>query len=119
LLCDILTRRDDLVQRALKLIVDKGDEGILQRDIWRALGGTSREGSRIALRLEAQKLITRERELANGRWTHRIYASIRRLTIDSLIDVPCFICDDNQRCDAGTEITSTMCEKLTQWLIAS
>jgi DNA-binding MarR family transcriptional regulator len=69
LLCDILTRRDDLEQRALKLIVEKGDEGILQRDIWRALGGTSREGSRIALRLEAQKLITRERELANGRST--------------------------------------------------
>jgi hypothetical protein len=84
-------RRDELEERALKLIVDKGDKGMLQRDLWRELGGTSREGSRITLSLEAQNLISRERELFNSRWTHRIYATIRRVTIDSLIDVPCFL----------------------------
>jgi hypothetical protein len=61
-----LSKHSDLEQRALKLIMEKGDEGILQRDMWRELGATSRDGSRIALRLEAQQLITRERELANG-----------------------------------------------------
>ena len=118
-MCDAVPRRDDLEERSLKLILDKGDKGILQRDMWRELSGTSREGSRIALNLEAQKLITRERELSNGRWTHRIYASIRRVNIDSLIDVPCFICEDILKCDAGAEISGSTCEKLTQWLISS
>ena len=116
---DIVPRRDDLEARALKLILDKGDEGLLQRDMWREIGGTSREGSRIALSLETKKLITRERELFNARWTHRIYATIRRVTIDSLIDVPCFLCGDNHRCDVGAEISSLTCDTLTQWLIAS
>jgi hypothetical protein len=111
-------RRDDLETRALKLILDKGDEGLLQRDMWRALGATSREGSRIALRLEAKQLIRRERELANGRWTHRIYASIRRVDIDSLIDVPCMICDDIQHCEVGRGISAAECDVLTQWLLA-
>lgn len=114
-----MPRRDDLEDRALRLILDMGNKGMLQRDMWREIGGTSREGSRIALSLEAQKLITRERELSNGRWTHRIYATIRRVTIDSLIDVPCFICEDIQKCDAGAEISGSTCDKLTQWLLYS
>ena len=114
-----MTRRDNLEERALKLIIDTGGAGILQRDMWRALDGTSREGSRITLSLVAQKLITRERELYNSRWTHRLYATIRRVNIDSLVDVPCFLCEDNRRCDAGAERSSLTCEMLTQWLITS
>jgi hypothetical protein len=114
-----VTRRDDLEERALKLILDKADEGILQRDMWRELGGSSREGSRISLSLEAKNLIKRERELSNGRWTHRLYATIRRVTIDSLIDVPCFLCEDIRKCDAGADISSLTCTMLTQWLLAS
>jgi DNA-binding MarR family transcriptional regulator len=68
-----MPKRDDLKKRALKLILDKGTDGILQRDMWRELRATSREGSRISLRLEAKNLITRERELSKGRWTYRIY----------------------------------------------
>jgi hypothetical protein len=114
-----VTYARDLEERALKLILDTGDKGMLQRDMWQAIGGTSREGSRIALSLETQKLITRERELSNGRWTHRIYATIRRVNIDSLLDVPCFLCEDIQKCNAGAEISGLTCEKLTQWLVAS
>ena len=115
---DLLSRRSDLEQRALKLIMDKGDEGILQRDMWRELDATSREGSRIALKLEEQQLITRERELANGRWTHRIFINMRRVELDSIIDVPCMMCEDIQNCEVGGGITASQCEVLTQWLIS-
>jgi hypothetical protein len=98
--------------------MDKGDEGILQRDMWRALDATSREGSRIALRLEAQDLIIREKELANGRWTNRIFINIRRVELDSIIDVPCMMCEDIQNCEVGGGITASQCEVLTQWLIS-
>ena len=113
-----MPKRDDLEKRALKLIIESGDDGILQRDLWRELGATSREGSRISLRLEAQNLITRERELANGRWTHRLVANIRRVEIDSLLDVPCFICEDIQKCEVGRGISSSTCKLLTQWLLS-
>jgi hypothetical protein len=41
-----MSKRSDLEERALKLTLAKGGEGILQRDMWRALRATSREGSR-------------------------------------------------------------------------
>jgi hypothetical protein len=112
-----LPKRDDLEKRALKLILNKGDEGLLQRDMWRELGATSREGSRISLRLEEKNLIKRERELSNGRWTHRLFITIRRVDIDSIIDVPCMICEDIQKCEVGRGISASSCEPLTQWLL--
>ena len=115
----ILSRRSGLEQRALKLIMEKGDEGMLQRDMWRALDATSREGSRISLRLEEQQLITRERELANGRWTHRIFINMRAIELDSIIDVPCMMCENIQHCEVGGGITASQCEVLTQWLVSS
>jgi hypothetical protein len=115
----ILSRRSDLEHRALKLILDKGDEGILQRDMWRVLDATSREGSRIALKLEEQQLITRTREFAYGRWTNRIVINMRRVELDSIIDVPCMMCDDIQNCEVGGGISASQCEILTQWLISS
>jgi hypothetical protein len=113
-----LTRRDDLEQRALKLILEKGDEGILQRDMWRKLNATSREGSRISLRLETKNLIRRERELANGRWTNRIFINVRRVELDSILDVPCMACEDIQNCEVGGGISASSCDVLTQWLVS-
>jgi hypothetical protein len=115
---DKLSRRSDLEKRALKLIKAAGDAGTLQRDMWRALDATSREGSRISLRLEEQQLITRERELANGRWTHRIFINMRPVLLDSIIDVPCMMCDDIQRCEVGGGISALECDVLTQWLVS-
>jgi hypothetical protein len=103
--------------RALRLIVKKGKEGILQRDMWQELGATSRHGSRIALRLEARDLITRERELANGRWTYRIVINIQPVSIDSIINIPCMVCEDIALCEAGTTVSSFECERLTDWLL--
>lgn len=119
MLRDSLSKRRDLEQRALKLIKAAGDAGMLQRDMWRALEATSREGSRISLRLEEQQLITRERELANGRWTHRIFINQRPVLLDSIIDVPCMMCDDIQRCEVGGGISALECNVLTQWLISN
>lgn len=118
MLRDRLSRRSDLEQRAIKLILDQGDEDNLQRDMWRALDATSREGSRIALKLEEQQLITRERALANGRWTHRIFINMRQVELDSIIDVPCMMCENIQLCEVGGGITASQCEVLTEWLIS-
>ena len=113
-----MPKRDALEKRALKLILDNSTDGILQRDMWRELHATSREGSRISLRLETKNLIKRERELSNGRWTNRIFITIRRVNLDSIIDVPCMICEDITKCEVGRGISSSTCKLLTQWLLS-
>lgn len=111
-----MSKREDLEDRAIKVIIDKGEEGILQCDLWRMLDANSREGSRTSLRLEAKNLIKRERELFDGRWTYRIFVKRRPLEIDSLLDTPCMSCSDIYRCDTSGEISPITCAALTQWL---
>ncbi|MEM4340060.1 MAG: hypothetical protein QW319_00805, partial [Candidatus Nitrosocaldus sp.] len=65
---------EDLTSKVFKLIVEQGKEGILQSRLWKELNLTSRDGSRIAMRLEKRGLVTRQRVLENGRWTFRLIA---------------------------------------------
>jgi hypothetical protein len=115
----MLNKQDRLYIRALKLIVERGEEGILQRDIWQQLDATSRQGSRIALHLEESKLIKRVPELFNRRWTYRIFIAKQPVNIDALLDVPCMICEDIENCDVGLGISAQDCDTLTQWLLST
>lgn len=105
-------------KQALKLIIDKGTDGILQSAMWRELKASSREGSRICLRLEAKNLIKRERELSKGRWTYRIFFKKRLIAIDSLLETPCMFCDNTYRCELDGEISPATCVPLTKWLFS-
>jgi DNA-binding MarR family transcriptional regulator len=49
---------EDLTSKVFKLIVEQGKEGILQSRLWKELNLTSRDGSRIAMRLEKRGLVT-------------------------------------------------------------
>ena len=114
-----MSRRDDLEEQALNLIISIGPDGILQSDMWRKLKSSSREGSRICLRLEAKNLIRRERELFKGRWTYRIFFKKRLIAIDSLLTIPCMFCENTYRCELDAEISPATCVPLTNWLFAS
>jgi hypothetical protein len=114
-----LSDKENLTTRALRLIFERGDEGILQREMWEELDATSRHGSRIALQLEARNLITRERELANGRWTYRLVRNIQPVALDSIIDAPCMVCEEIALCEAGTTVSASECERLTHWLLSN
>ncbi|MEM2995525.1 MAG: transcriptional regulator [Candidatus Bathyarchaeia archaeon] len=114
-----MPKRNDLEQKALQYILNTGFEGILQSELWRKLGASSREGSRIAMKLEEKKLIRRERELRDGRWTYRLYPRRLPASIDSIMDVPCLMCQDNSRCDPSGVISPQNCEKLTEWLLST
>lgn len=111
-----MPKYNDLEQKALQIIMNSGNEGLLQSELWRKLGASSREGSRIALKLEGKGLIRRERELHNGRWTYRLYPKRFPASIDSIADCPCMMCPDGQRCSPSGAITPQRCEKLTEWL---
>ena len=47
-----MPRRNELEHKALDVISNNGSDGVLQSELWRELDATSREGSRIALKLE-------------------------------------------------------------------
>lgn len=113
-----MSKRNDLEQKALQFIMNTGFDGILQSELWRKLRASSREGSRIAIKLEGKRLIRREKELRNGRWTYRLYPKRLPARIDSIVDVPCLMCPDNPRCDPSSVISPQNCEKLTEWLLS-
>ncbi|MCZ6613328.1 MAG: transcriptional regulator [Thaumarchaeota archaeon] len=88
----------DLTSRMYKLVVIHTTEGVLQSEVWKELGLSSRDGSRIAIRLEKRGIIERGKVLANGRWTYKLKAL--RLPVDfrSIELIPCTICAHEKKC---------------------
>jgi hypothetical protein len=113
-----MPKRNDLEQKAFQFIVNTGYNGVLQSELWRQLGASSREGSRIALKLEDKGLIRREKELQDGRWTFRLFPKRMPASIESIVDCPCLMCQDNPRCDPSSAISPQICDKLTDWLLS-
>ncbi|MGA2766968.1 MAG: transcriptional regulator [Candidatus Bathyarchaeia archaeon] len=112
-----MPKRNGLEQRALQFITNTGFNGILQSDLWHELGATSREGSRISLKLETKGLIRREKELREGRWTFRLFPKRLPASIDSIADCPCLMCADDPRCDPSGAPSPQSCDRLTDWLL--
>jgi hypothetical protein len=112
-----MPKHNDLEQRALQFIMNTGFEGVLQSDLWHELGASSREGSRIALKLEVKGLIRRDKELREGRWTYRLFPKRLPASIDSIADCPCLMCRDTSRCDPSSAVSPKNCERLTEWVL--
>ena len=113
-----MPKRNDLEQKALQYIMNTGFDGVLQSDLWRELGATSREGSRISLKLESKGLIRREKELREGRWTYRLFPKRLPANIDAIVDCPCLMCTENPRCDPASAPSPQNCERLTDWILS-
>lgn len=112
-------KRRETERLALQIVTEAGEEGILQSELWKKLDATSREGSRIALRLERRKLVRRDKELSANRWTYRLYPLRRPVSIESILDCPCLICEVNHKCDVVDVITPKQCDRLVEWVLAS
>ena len=113
-----MPKRNDMEQKALQYIMNTGFGGVLQSDLWRELGATSREGSRISLKLESKGLIRREKELQEGRWTYRLFPKRLPANIESIADCPCLMCTENPRCDPASVPSPQDCERLTDWILS-
>lgn len=111
-----MPRHDDLEHKALHYIANTQNEGVLQADLWRKLGASSREGSRIALKLENKGLVRREKELREGRWTYRLYPKKLPASINSIVDCPCLMCPNDPRCSAWGAVSPNGCTRLTEWV---
>lgn len=103
-------------KRAFQLILESGEEGILQSDMWKRLESNSQTGSMIARKLERRGIINRNREVHNGRWTYRLLSLKKTITVKSVIDCPCMACNDIERCSPRLNFSPITCAKLTYWI---
>jgi DNA-binding Lrp family transcriptional regulator len=114
------TKRDILEKKSLDLIFKAGEEGILQTELWKKLNMSSREGSRICVRLKSWGLIKREKVLYDGRWTYRIKSTRKPPSIGSILGAPCITCAQaNSMCARGNDISPENCEILEKWILTS
>jgi hypothetical protein len=113
-----MPKRNDLEQKALQCVMNTGVGGVLQSDLWHELGASSREGSRISIKLENKGLVRREKELRDGRWTYRLFPKRMPSSIDAIANCPCLMCPDDSRCDPSSVISPQTCERLTEWLLS-
>jgi predicted DNA-binding transcriptional regulator len=107
----------DLTSKVYKLIVEHGKEGILQSELWKELDLTSRDGSRLAIRLEKRGIIKREKILDEGRWTYRLIPLRLPLQIKSIESSPCIVCSDKDKCAPNGIINPFKCLKLERWVV--
>jgi len=101
---------------AFQLVLESGEEGILQSEMWKRLESNSQTGSTIVRKLERRGIIKRQRELHDNRWTYRLISLMKPVTVDSIIDCPCTACNDINKCTPGLLISPILCTKLTYWL---
>ena len=106
----------DLTSRTYKAIVEHGMEGILQSQLWKELNLTSRDGSRLAIRLEERGMIKRDRVLENGRWTYRLFPIRMPIKTTSIRDTPCLTCKVVEQCSNDGKISPKTCDMLKDWV---
>jgi len=112
-------KKELLEKHAMDLILKAGKNGILQTELWKRLGVSSREGSRISIRLANWGMITRKKVLHKGRWTFLLVAKRHPPTLQSILGAPCIICEYSDKCTPGGSPSPELCEKLERWIVTS
>ena len=100
-------------------IKEASGEGVLQSDLWKLIDASSREGSKVALRLMRAGLIRREKKLQTGKWTFVLVSNKFPVQVNSIMDCPCVFCVSREKCGSVKNVTPNVCTDLTQYLQAS
>ncbi len=107
----------DLTSRVYKLVVERGRDGVLQSEIWKELGLTSRDGSRLAIRLERRGLIGRVKVLEEGRWTYKLTPLRFPTDMASIEKAPCIVCQYESKCSIDGEVSPYVCPWIGPWVV--
>ena len=110
---------DKLTNKVCEIIADFEEKGMLQSDLWKKLKLNSRDGSRLALRLERRGLISREKILQKGRWTYKLIIEQAPIKLESLTNSPCLTCPVEQKCDSENvypEPSPLHCQLIEDWV---
>jgi hypothetical protein len=110
---------DDLTGKSFKIISHNGNDGMLQSNLWKELDITSRDGSRLAVRLEKQSLIKREKILEKGRWTYKLLPIELNVDIVSIDKAPCLMCPVEHMCSEDGSYSPNNCNLIQDWLLST
>jgi predicted DNA-binding transcriptional regulator len=106
----------DLTSRVYKVVVEHGSDGVLQSELWKELTLTSRDGSRLAIRLERRGMIRRDKLLEAGRWTYKLTALRMPVHIESIEQAPCITCPYEGKCSLTGVVSPLSCPWLVEWV---
>ena len=107
-----------LTNKVCELLAVYEGEGVLQSELWKKLKLTSRDGSRLALKLERTGIINREKILEKGRWTYKLILKKTPISTQSIENAPCLICPVEQKCSLEGEISPRNCQWIEEWVLA-
>ena len=111
------TDMDKLINHICEIVATYEKDGIHQSDLWKKLKLTSRDGSRLALKLERMGLITREKILLKGRWTYKLIIIKSPIGTDSLSGAPCLVCPVESKCSLDGDISPKTCQFIEDWVL--
>ena len=107
----------DLTARVYEIVIENGREGILQSELWKKLGLSSREGSRLAIKLEKRRIVDRQKLLEGGRWTYKLTPVKFPVKVDSIENIPCITCPEEERCAEDGVVTPFDCLFIENWVL--
>jgi hypothetical protein len=110
---------ENLTGRSFRIIIDNGKDGILQSKLWKDLDLTSRDGSRVAIRLEKRSLIRRQKIIENGRWTYKLFATKLPVDTRSIEQAPCLTCPVEHMCSVDASYSPNNCSLIEDWALIS
>jgi len=106
-----------LTNKVCDILVEHESDGMFQSELWKKLKLTSRDGSRLALKLERMGTITREKLLENNRWTYKLILKKTPISTQSIVNAPCLVCPVEQKCSLEGEISPRSCQFIEDWVI--
>ena len=111
------TDMDKMCNKVCEIIAGYENNGILQSNLWKKLKLSSRDGSRLALKLERMGMITREKILEKVRWTYKLIIKKIPISTKSIEHAPCLTCEDVSKCTLDGEISPRTCQWIEDWVL--
>jgi len=111
------TDMDKMCNRVCENIADYESVGILQSQLWKKYKLSSRDGSRLALKLERMGMITREKILEKERWTYKLIIKKTPVSTKSIEGAPCLTCPVEAKCSLDGEISPKTCQWIEDWVM--
>ena len=111
------TDMDKMCNRVCENIAGYESGGILQSQLWKKYKLSSRDGSRLALKLERMGMITREKILEKERWTYKLIIKKTPISTKSIEGAPCLTCPVEAKCSLDGEVSPKTCQWIEDWVM--
>ena len=111
------TDMDKMCNKVCEIIAGYESKGTLQSELWKKLKLSSRDGSRLALKLERMGMITREKILEKERWTYKLIIKKTPISTKTIEGSPCLTCPVEAKCSLDGEVSPKTCQWIEDWVM--